>query len=58
MMSKAAFFALPIFVMALLVLPSQGKAGEIGFDLPQPNGCYPVGTTTDVLKDAHRNRDW
>jgi dienelactone hydrolase len=57
MISKAAFFASPIFVMALLVLPSQTNAGEIGFDLPQPNGCYPVGTRIDVLKDAHRSRD-
>jgi dienelactone hydrolase len=57
LISKAAFFAFPIFVLALLISPSQANAGEVGFDLPQPNGCYAVGTRTDVLKDAHRSRD-
>ena len=57
MISKAAFFAFRIFVLSLLVLPSQVHATEVGFDLPQPNGCYAVGTRTDVVKDTHRNRD-
>jgi dienelactone hydrolase len=38
-------------------LPSQANAGETGFDLPQPNGRYLVGTRTDVLKDVQRGRD-
>jgi dienelactone hydrolase len=58
MISKAAFFAFPIFVLVLLTLPSQASnAGQAGFDLPQPNGCYPVGTETVVLRDPHRSRD-
>ena len=58
MISKAAFFAFPIFVLVLLTLPSQvSNAGQAGFDLPQPNGCHPVGTKTVVLRDPHRSRD-
>lgn len=57
MNTKAAFFAFPIFVLVLFTLPSQANAGPAGFDLPQPNGCHPVGTRTDVLRDTHRSRD-
>src|SRR5216684_2604586 len=58
MVSKAAFFALPIFALVLLTSPSQASnAGQAGFDLPQPNGCHPVGTGTVVLRDPHRSRD-
>src|SRR5271169_914189 len=58
MISKAAFFAFPLFMLVLLALPSQASnAGQAGFDLPQPNGCHPVGTTTVVLRDPHRGRD-
>ena len=56
MTNKAVLFALPTLV-TLLILHSQANAGEVGFDLPQPNGCYAVGTRTDVLKDADRSRD-
>jgi predicted dienelactone hydrolase len=56
--NKAAFFAFSIFVLALLTLPSQASnAGQAGFDLPQPNGCHPVGTRTIVLRDPRRSRD-
>ena len=57
MKSKAAFFPFPILVLVLLTLPSQANAGRAGFDIPQPNGCHPVGTRTEVLRDAHRSRD-
>src|SRR5207237_6275813 len=58
MISKAAFFALPIFMLVLLTLPSQASdANQAGFDLPQPNGCHPVGTRTLVLRDPRRSRD-
>src|ERR1700730_14141654 len=58
MNSKAAFLAFPIFVLVLIALPSQASnASQAGFDLPQPNGCYPVGTKTIVLRDPHRSRD-
>jgi len=58
MISKAALFAFPIFVLILLVVPSQASnAEQAGFELPQPNGCRPVGTGTVVLRDLHRGRD-
>lgn len=58
MISEAAFLAFPVFVLILLVVPSQAlHAEQAGFDLPQPNGCSPVGTGTVVLKDPHRRRD-
>src|SRR5438552_18752760 len=58
MINKAGFLASPIFVLILLVLLSQiSDADQAGFDLPQANGCYLVGTRTDVLIDAHRSRD-
>lgn len=58
MISKSASFAFPIFVLVVLTLPSQASnADRAGFDLPQPNGCHPVGTGTVVLRDPHRSRD-
>ena len=57
-MIKAAFLAFLILVLVLLTLPSQASvADQAGFDLPQPNGCHPVGTRTVVLRDPHRSRD-
>src|SRR5713101_8779324 len=58
MVSKAAFFALPIFALVLLTLPSRASdANQAEFDLPQPNGCHPVGTRTVVLRDPRHSRD-
>src|SRR5579863_1413874 len=58
MISKAASFAFSTFVLILLVVNSQASnAGEAGFDLPQPNGCRPVGKETVVLRDLPRGRD-
>jgi dienelactone hydrolase len=58
MISKTGFLALPISLLLLLVALSQtSTAGEAGFDLPQPNGCHPVGTGTVVLRDPRRSRD-
>jgi dienelactone hydrolase len=58
MISKAGVFAFSFFVLVLLTLLSQASnAGQAGFELPQPNGCHPVGTRTVVLTDPHRNRD-
>ena len=52
------FSTFSIFVLALLTLPSQASnAGQAGFDLPQPNGCHPVGSRTIVLRDPRRSRD-
>src|SRR5207237_10221470 len=45
-------------MLVLLTLPSQASdANQAGFDLPQPNGCHPVGTRTLVLRDPRRSRD-
>jgi predicted dienelactone hydrolase len=58
MISKTGFFALPISLLLLLFAPSQASiAAEVGFDLPQPNGCHPVGTRTVVWRDPRRSRD-
>jgi predicted dienelactone hydrolase len=39
-------------------MPSQASdRGQAEFDLPQPNGCLPVGTGMVVLRDLHRSRD-
>jgi predicted dienelactone hydrolase len=57
MINKTTLFALPVFVV-LLALPSRASdTNRTGFDLPQPNGCFPVGTRTVVLRDSHRTRD-
>jgi len=57
MISKAGFL-FSFFVLVVLTLPSQASnPGQAGFELPQPNGCHPVGTGTVVLTDPHRNRD-
>jgi len=58
MMNNAAFFALPIFVLHLWTFIAQASdTTQARFDLPQADGCYPVGTRTDVLRELHRNRD-
>jgi predicted dienelactone hydrolase len=58
MVSEAVFLALPIFALVLFTSPSQAfNAGQAGFELPQPNGCHPVGTRTVGLRDPHRSRD-
>jgi dienelactone hydrolase len=57
MIGKAASIAFPILVL-LFPLPSlPSNAGNAGLDLPQPNGCYSVGTETVVFRDSHRSRD-
>jgi dienelactone hydrolase len=58
MISRTSFCVLPVFVMVLFTLPSQASdAKRAGFDLPEPNGCHPVGTRTVVLRDPRRSRD-
>ena len=50
--------ALLFFTIALAPLRLIAQAtAQADLDLPQPNGCHPVGTQTIVLKDTHRNRD-
>src|ERR1700693_6379352 len=58
MIREAASVVFLIFVLVLVTLPSLAvNAGQAGLDLPPPNGCHPIGTTTVVLKDRHRSRD-
>src|SRR5215471_4760672 len=57
MRSKATFFALATFLWVLSTLPCPADATGARFELPQPNGCYAVGTRTDVLKDTRHSRD-
>jgi predicted dienelactone hydrolase len=56
MTKKPGFFAI---LVAILVLPASQAWGarSAGFDLPQPNGCHPIGTMTIVMRDSHRSRD-
>jgi len=57
-MIKAEFSTFSIVALVLLSLPSRASdTGRAGFDLPQPNGCHPVGTTMVVLRDPRRGRD-
>jgi len=50
--------ALLFFTIALAPLRLIAQAtAQADLDLPQPNGCHPVGTQTIVLKDTHRTRD-
>jgi dienelactone hydrolase len=58
MIREAASVVFLIFVLALVTLPSQAvNAGQAALDLPAPNGCHSVGTTTVVLRDTLRSRD-
>jgi len=58
MIGKATFSVLPILALVLFSLPSRASNPvQSGFDLPQPNGCHPIGTRTVVLKDRQRGRD-
>jgi pimeloyl-ACP methyl ester carboxylesterase len=56
MRKKVAFFAFSVFVLALLTSTAQASETAV-FELPQPDGCHPIGTKTIVLTDAHRSRD-
>lgn len=44
-------------VLILLAAPSPASDASQSLDLPQPNGCYSVGTRTIVLRDSRRSRD-
>jgi dienelactone hydrolase len=58
MINEAALSVFRILTLVLLILSAQASpAGQTGFDLPEPNGCHPVGTRTVVLKDPRRSRD-
>jgi dienelactone hydrolase len=41
----------------LTLLPLAAQSGQATLQLPPPDGCHTIGTTTMVLKDGSRNRD-
>jgi dienelactone hydrolase len=57
MINPAGLLAFRIFAILIAPLPQATAMEQAGFALPSPNGCYAVGTRTDVLRDVHRNRD-
>jgi predicted dienelactone hydrolase len=58
MAKRPLFFAFSLFALALVSFITQAAAAaQTGLDLPQPNGCYPVGVKTLSLTDARHNRD-
>jgi len=52
---RIAFLVLFFFLLECFAKAT--SRDQAGFDLPQPNGCYPIGTQTITLKDQQRNRD-
>jgi dienelactone hydrolase len=58
MTKRPLLFAFSLFALGLGGVISQAsEKGQPGLDLPQPNGCYPVGVKTLLLTDTRRNRD-
>jgi predicted dienelactone hydrolase len=58
MAQRPLFFAFSVFALSLVSFITQAsEAAQTGLDLPQPNGCYPVGLKTLLLTDTSRNRD-
>ena len=57
MKTKVSHLVFLLLVLAVFTFAAQGSQTSEVFELPQPNGCYPVGTKTVVLKDLHRTRD-
>lgn len=53
-----AIRAVLVFVLnSLLLLPLAARGSQATLQLPPPDGCHKVGTTTLILKDVSRNRD-
>src|ERR1700686_4806208 len=53
-------FFLTLFFLTLFSLissPLLAQTAEPTLQLPAPDGCHTIGTTTIVLKDASRDRD-
>jgi predicted dienelactone hydrolase len=58
MLNKAALLALPACLVVLLTFTAQASdTDQARLDLPEPNGCHHVGTTTVVMRDRSRTRD-
>jgi predicted dienelactone hydrolase len=58
MAQRPLFLAFSVLALGLVSFITQAsEAAQTGLDLPQPNGCYPVGLKTLLLTDTSRNRD-
>jgi dienelactone hydrolase len=55
LLAGVCFGIFSLILTSSLAFPS--GTNQLQLDLPQPNGCYPVGTKTIVLVDPHRSRD-
>jgi dienelactone hydrolase len=47
----------PVFTFLLITLFAPSDTSKSQLELPLPDGRYPIGTRSDVLKDSRRNRD-
>jgi hypothetical protein len=56
-MAKPLFFAFSVFALGLVSFTQSAESARTGLDLPQPNGCYPVGVKTLSLTDTSRSWD-
>lgn len=56
-MRKVASIAGLVLLLLIRCSAQATRQDQEAFDLPQPNGCQPVGTQTITLKDQRRNRD-
>ncbi len=56
MTNTTGFRILHLLVLIPLFSPTS-NAQETGINLPPPDGSYPIGTRTDVFRDARRGRD-
>ncbi|MGA8618982.1 MAG: hypothetical protein WB660_10765 [Candidatus Sulfotelmatobacter sp.] len=56
-MASPIFLAISVLALSVVNFTQSAEAAQTGLDLPQPNGCYPIGVKTVVLTDTYRNRD-
>ena len=56
-MARRLFLLFSVLVLSLVSFTQSSEAGQTGLNLPEPNGCYPVGVKTLLLTDTRRNRD-
>ena len=57
-MCELALRAVPVLTLFSLILsPLHAQTGRATLQLPAPDGCHTIGTTTMVLRDASRDRD-
>jgi predicted dienelactone hydrolase len=57
MANKILRIIFPVLFLLLECFANATSQDQPGFDLPQPNGCYPIGTQTIPLNDQRRGRN-